>query len=179
MRIKHMAVLLTLLASSAAMADPSPEIHWLMSDKLSMLDFGLIRMQAALQQELPDLYRSGALGSFNVADSYNPDDNQIKLAITAVYVAGDKPVDKDPIAACIRLVEATKKQLGTVATTGAEPATWVEYFHHAGWTTDKKEDTELVKALPSLLRITAVIAAGGESAKCSSMYLDKSIRVLQ
>jgi hypothetical protein len=179
MPIKVMTTLLALLATSLAMADPSPEVRWLMNDKLSMLDFGLIRMQAALQQELPLVYKYGALNSINVADAYNPDNNNIKLTISALYAPNGTSDDKDPTTACIHLIEAVKKQLADRPTVGAESSSWVEFFHHAGWTNDKKEDDELAKALPWLLRITVNVQASSEPAKCTSMYMDKNIQVVK
>jgi hypothetical protein len=77
------------------------------------------------------------------------------------------------------LIEAVKKQLADRPTVGAESSSWVEFFHHAGWTNDKKEDDELAKALPWLLRITVNVQASSEPAKCTSMYMDKNIQVVK
>src|ERR1035441_3874451 len=155
-----MTVFLGLFVTSWAAADPSPEIQWLINDKLSMLDYGLNRMQAALQQELPVIYKNGSLSNIDVSDVYSPD-------------------DKDPTTACLRLIYTVKKQLAIRPTTGTDSSSWIVFFHHTGWTTDKKADDNLAKILPSLLTISVKIDANSEPAKCTSMYLDKSVKVLK
>jgi hypothetical protein len=174
-----MAVFLGLFAASWAVAEPSPEIQWLMNDKLSMLDYGLNRMQAALQQELPTIYRNGSLSNIDVSNVYSPDDNKINLTIGALYVPNDRADDRDPTTACLHLIDIVKKQLAVRPTTGTNSSSWIVFFHHAGWTTDKKADDNLAKVLPSLLRISVKIEASSEPAKCASMYLDKSVQVLK
>lgn len=174
-----MAVVLGLFVTSWAVADPSPEIQWLMNDKLSMLDYGLNRMQAALQQELPVVYKNGSLSNIDVSDTYSPDDNKINLTISARYVPSDIADAKDPTTACLRLIYVVKKQLAVRPTTGTESSSWVVFFHHTGWTTDNKADDNLAKVLPSLLRISVKIDANSEQARCTAMYLDKSVQVLK
>lgn len=174
-----MTVFLGLFVTSWAAADPSPEIQSLMNDKLSMLDYGLNRMQAALQQELPVIYKNGSLSNIDVSDVYSPDDNKINLTISALYVPNDRPDDKDPTTACLRLIYTVKKQLAIRPTTGTDSSSWIVFFHHTGWTTDKKADDNLAKILPSLLTISVKIDANSEPAKCTSMYLDKSVQVLK
>jgi hypothetical protein len=176
---KLIAVTLGLFATSWAVADPSAEIQWLMNDKLSMLDYGLNRMLAALQQELPVIYKNGSLRNIDVSDTYGPVDNKINLTISAVYVPNDNPEDKDPTTACLHLIYIVKKQLASRPTTGTESSSWIVFFHHSGWTTDEKADDNLTKVLPSLLRISVKIDANSEPAKCNSMYLDKSVQVLK
>jgi hypothetical protein len=176
---KLMAVVFGLFVTSSAAADPSPGIQWLMNDKVSMLDYGLNRMQTALQQELPAIYKNGSLSNIDVSDTYSPDDNRINLTISALYVPNTLPDDKDPITACLRLIYVVKKQLATRPTTGPASSSWVIFFHHTGWTTDNKEDDDLAKTLPSLLRISVKIDASSEPARCTAMYLDKSVQVLR
>lgn len=174
---RPLLLVLGLLVASQAVADPSPEIQQLMKDKLSMLDFGLIRLQAALQEELPVIYKSGSLSSIYVADAYDPDRNKINLKISAVYTPNDKSNDKDPTTACINLIGIVKKQLATRPTTGTDSSSWIVFFHHTGWTTDPTLDDNLAKILPSLLRISVKIDSSSESASCTSIYSDKSVRV--
>jgi hypothetical protein len=176
---KLMVVVLGVFVTSWAAADPSPGIQWLMNDKVSMLDYGLNQMQAALQQELPTIYKTGSLSNIDVSDTYSPDDNKINLTIKALFVPNTNPNDKDPVTACLRLIYVVKDQLATRPTTGAGSSSWIVFFHHTGWTTDNKEDDSLAKTLPSLLRISAKINSNSEPARCTAMYLDKSVQVLK
>jgi hypothetical protein len=176
---KLMVVVFGVFVTSWAAADPSPGIQWLMNDKVSMLDYGLNQMQTALRQELPTIYKSGSLTNVDVSDTYSPDDNKINLTISALFVPNTNPDDKDPVTACLRLIYVVKDQLATRPTTGPSSSSWVVFFHHSGWTTDNKEDDSLAKTLPSLLRISAKINSNSESARCTAMYLDKSVQVLK
>jgi hypothetical protein len=176
---KLLAVVFGVFVTSWAAADPSPGIQWLMNDKVSMLDYGLNRMQTALQQELPTIYKNGSLSNIDVSDTYSPDDNQINLTITALFAPNTNPDDKDPVTACLRLIYVVKDQLATRPTTGAGSSSWVVFFHHTGWTTANKEDDSLAKTLPSLLRISVKINSNSEPARCTAMYLDKSVKVLK
>src|ERR1700680_3243944 len=123
-----MVVVFGVFVTSLAAADPSPGIQWLMNDKVSMLDYGLNRMQTALQQELPVIYKNGSLSNIDVSDTYSPDDNKINLTISALYVPNTLPDDKDPITACLRLIYVVKKQLATRPTTGPASSSWVIFF---------------------------------------------------
>lgn len=176
---KLMVVVFGMFVTSLAAADPSPGIQWLMSDKVSMLDYGLYQMQTALQQELPTIYKNGSLSNIDVSDTYSPDDNKINLTVNAHFLPNTNPDDKDPVTACLRLIYVVKDQLATRPTTGGGSSSWVVFFHHTGWTTDSKEDDSLAKTLPSLLRISAKIDSNSESARCTAMYLDKSVQVLK
>ena len=176
---KLVVVVFGVFVTSLAAADPSPGIQWLMSDKVSMLDYGLYQMQTTLQQELPTIYKNGSLSNIDVSDTYSPDDNKINLTVSAFFVPNTNPDDKDPVTACLRLIYVVKDQLATRPTTGGGSSSWVVFFHHTGWTTDNKEDDSLAKALPSLLRISVKINSNSEPTKCTAMYLDKSVKVLK
>ena len=155
---KFLLLLLLITWPCVSMSEPSPEISNLMKDPISMLDFGIYKIDKLLRSELKLPSKT------YLTVSYNWDKNLIDVQIyNAAYKPLVQPSENTYKRKCDNLISDIKIELGYNPHTGksiftdeqehAQLSVIPEYFSHSGFY--RKSSKEGWKEVEKIIKITA------------------------
>lgn len=138
MRYRNFVLCLAVFAiAGGARSEPDPIAKYLIDEPVSLLDFGIFRLNEAMRQTMASEYR--AIGSA----IYDWSDN--KILLRGFSTAGAIKNNEDAKMQCKKMIDSVRYLLGVSADTGesvfGKNSMIHQYFQHRGYkTTSEPED---------------------------------------
>jgi hypothetical protein len=176
-----LVVLFILFSVNVSMAEPTANIKYLLSDSVSMMDFGLYKIENKLEKELdnPDRYGLNRETIVSVVSIYDWDKNRIIISVHVRKATSQEQAKRW----CKTIVTLVKTNLNVNPDTGEafslfknSGALYFWFFNHAGYT-KKSEPKELYKELDNITVIDVEFEIEGmkDLFKCETPLLSNKI----
>jgi len=127
-------ILSILLLGTFAIAEPSKAFKYLMNEPVSMLDFGIYRLEHELRTNKPklEIANNKYISSSNFIVHYNWNSNKIKVGGNIELSIKDKIIAKD---ICKNYIKELKQTIKFIFLINHD-----DYFVHSGYTNNKKPE---------------------------------------
>jgi hypothetical protein len=178
--MKRTIALLAIIAvfPTYLVADPSPPIRRLMSEPVSMLDWGMELMNRDLNEGTR--YRLERLGVVSQGDfdksavnvTYDYGRDTIQVFMLMPFSATFKPPAKEM---CRMMIDAIRADLGYLPELKTPITTWTSYFIPNGYTSNEQKDKELSEAIPKRVSIKATVTKKPNIVNCNGMLTEKTV----